>query len=445
MIELETSKLAIKMRSWVFKLLRIFMSHTSDKNEVYKSLSLVRSLTFAFVVTLVFVVTDLINGQLLFVGYNLGVILVFYASFYLSIKGFFDEAKLTLLLFASTLHFLSSASQTREAGNIMIYFPLYCSVFLFFGLHKKVQVILLVLFFSIQIAVLEYYEYSLIEPPHTISKTQIETNYLLSMIASIVLCLLFVTEFTLINRKAHARLGVLNTQLKKRNQHLQKSNAELDHFVNKASHDMRAPLRSILGLTQLMKADKNAGNLPDYVDLLEKATRKLDAYVLEVLEISKNAKSGLNVQCIDIEEFVWDIYGKLQYMMADRKVDFDFDCKGKEFYSDKNRLELVISNLIANSIKYSKPDNTIICKIQLQVVIASREAIFTIIDNGQGIAEDAIPKIFDMFYRANVGSDGSGLGLYLVKETVEKLGGTVSLTSTLGLGTTVIVRLPNLH
>ena len=225
---------------------------------------------------------------------------------------------------------------------------------------------------------------------------------------------------------------------------MQKANAELDTFVYKASHDMRSPLRSILGLTHLMRLETVPERVPQYIDLLEKSASKLDSYVLEVLAMSKNAKSEVERKLIDLDPFVWEIYGKLQYMMFERKVDFDLVCKGNKFYSDPNRLQLIVSNLLGNSIKYSKEDKDIICQIQVRIIVEDKEATLVFEDNGQGIDQTAIPKIFDMFYRANTSSDGSGLGLYLVKETVEKLGGKIKINSTLGIGTSVEVRLPNL-
>jgi signal transduction histidine kinase len=99
---------------------------------------------------------------------------------------------------------------------------------------------------------------------------------------------------------------------------------------------------------------------------------------------------------------------------------------------------------MGNSIKYSKTDTDEVCVLNLNVTVDESKALFVLEDNGQGISKEALPKIFDMFYRANEQSDGSGLGLYIVKEVVERLNGEIRMESEKGEWTKVYLTIPNL-
>lgn len=440
---IQASKLLRNPRSWTFWLLRILLSHTPDRSEIHRAISVFRSAIFAIAVTTLFLFVDTINGQILSTYVLSFFLFIFCLVIFFTLKGKSDFAKYLFIISISTGHFLNASSQGREAGNVLIYFPFFCGIFLFFSFRNKIPIILLASYLVLQIFVLEHTNYSLFEIDTIIPPNYVRVNYTLHLVFSLLLCIQFIRELSLQNRVAQGKLELLNKRMKRKNCMLEKTNMELDTFVYKASHDMRSPLRSILGLVHLMRLETKPERMPEYFDFLEKSAKKLDAYVLEVLDISRNTKSEVTKTLIDLAPFVWEIYGKLQYMMLDRKIDFDLSIEGGNFYSDPSRLQLIISNLLGNSIKYSKEDKEIICPIQLRIVVEKENATFTFEDKGQGIDEEALPKIFDMFYRANAGSDGSGLGLYLVKETVTKLGGKINITSQLGIGTKVEVILPN--
>ncbi|MEM1408499.1 MAG: ATP-binding protein, partial [Bacteroidota bacterium] len=102
----------------------------------------------------------------------------------------------------------------------------------------------------------------------------------------------------------------------------------------------------------------------------------------------------------------------------------------------------IFRNLISNAIKYVDP-NKDDSFIKLNIVISSASAEIMIIDNGIGISEHTLPKIFDMFYRATESSEGSGIGLYIVKNAIDKLGGSIKINSAEKKGTTFKIKLPN--
>jgi signal transduction histidine kinase len=113
------------------------------------------------------------------------------------------------------------------------------------------------------------------------------------------------------------------------------------------------------------------------------------------------------------------------------------------FYTSATRIEILFNNLISNAIKYAdvlKEDPY----LQIEVNCRPDGASIRVTDNGEGIPEQSRAKIFDMFYRASGKGTGSGLGLYIVKEAIQKIGGTIVVNSEFGKGTEFVVEVPNL-
>ena len=117
------------------------------------------------------------------------------------------------------------------------------------------------------------------------------------------------------------------------------------------------------------------------------------------------------------------------------------DLKDKKIYSDSLRLNIIFSNIISNAIKYQNFEAER-SYLKINIEVESDQVHIQFKDNGQGIGEKHISKIFDMFYRATTRSEGSGLGLYIVKQTVERLSGKIELTSKLNKGTEIKITLP---
>ena len=134
----------------------------------------------------------------------------------------------------------------------------------------------------------------------------------------------------------------------------------------------------------------------------------------------------------------------LKYMSEpNREVEIKVNIKnGVAFCSDERRISIVLNNLISNSIRYSNPESAKPF-VDVDVEISAEQAYIRIKDNGMGIAKEEQDKIFDMFYRVSKDSQGSGLGLYIVKETVEKLKGKIAIESELGKGTEFNIHIPN--
>jgi signal transduction histidine kinase len=231
--------------------------------------------------------------------------------------------------------------------------------------------------------------------------------------------------------------------LKKQNEELIKINAELDRFVYSASHDLRAPLMSVKGLLNMIKLDPDKNNVENYLSLIEKSVVKLDSFISDIILYSRNARMDVMPKEIDFHELLQESIDSLKYMegAASIRSTRKIEIKGA-FYSDYSRLLIVFNNLISNAVRYRdawKKDQ------YLRIDISSDidKAVITFTDNGIGIQQEYIDKIFKMFFRANADSKGSGLGLYIVKGAIEKLGGTIQVQSKLGEGTTFTMEIPN--
>ena len=226
------------------------------------------------------------------------------------------------------------------------------------------------------------------------------------------------------------------------NNELRKTNEELDNFVYKVSHDLRAPISSILGLVNIAKADNAVENMLACMDQIEKSAQTQDEFIKDIIELTKNARVKPKRQKVNFKKIVDETFDYLKHSMNSEpsKPKLHLDQK-KDFYSDINRMKVIFNNIISNSIKYSDPKNT---EIDINVEVLNGHAKINIHDNGKGIDKKYQNDVFKMFYRATDKNAGSGLGLYIVKETIEKLKGNISLESEINKGTTLKMKLPNM-
>lgn len=233
--------------------------------------------------------------------------------------------------------------------------------------------------------------------------------------------------------------------LRKQNEELVKINKELDSFVYSVSHNIRAPLMSVLGLVNLAKLDdgQTSDSFKQYFNMMEHSIHRLDDTLKEILDYSRNARSNLNITKVDLKKIIDDGFERLKYLNGSDqfKKIIEID-EPVPFHSDGYRLTVIFNNLISNAIKYrdvQKATNV----IEIRVTVTPTHALIRFHDNGIGINKEYMHRIFDMFFRATDRSEGAGLGLYIVRETVEKLNGTIKVNSSSMEGTTFELNLPN--
>lgn len=250
----------------------------------------------------------------------------------------------------------------------------------------------------------------------------------------------------LLQRELKAKQKATELELRLQNEELVKINNELDSFVYSVSHNLRAPLSTVMGLLNLARQESPDGQeWQNYVEMMASSISKLDDTLKEILEYSRNARNEIACEQIDFETIATASIEKQRYQEGFDRVEktIDVQCNNR-FYSDPYRIGVVMNNLISNSIRYmddEKPKRTIDVRI-----VSIRDGVrLTIEDNGVGIFEDMKEKVFNMFFRGSARSEGAGLGLYIVREMVAKLKGAIRLESEPGRGTQIIVDLPDLN
>ncbi len=226
---------------------------------------------------------------------------------------------------------------------------------------------------------------------------------------------------------------------------LENRNFELDQLIYKTSHDIRSPLTSILGLVQVMRLEADAAGQAQYLGYIENRVNTLDRFLRSMLSYAKATRTEVAPEPIGIDALLAGCLDELRFVGGFDQVRIGVQVRNGEvpFLNDPFRLGIVLSNLISNAIKYRKPH----CPDSYLNVTAdlSPDCIrITLADNGIGIRPEYLDKVFNMFFRATEKAEGSGLGLYIVKQTVEKLKGSIRIGSTFGAGTEIEITLPNL-
>jgi signal transduction histidine kinase len=227
------------------------------------------------------------------------------------------------------------------------------------------------------------------------------------------------------------------------NQELSKRNTELDNFVYSVSHDLRAPIASVLGLINLARKDKDLAMKNVYLEKINSSALQQDSFIKEILDQSRNSRLEVKKEEILFENLIDETFNQLKFATStgtavDKIVHVKQD---GAFYSDRWRLKVILNNIISNSIRYRNGHDPI---IKVNVDISDHKAILEIEDNGRGIPKEHLSKVYQMFYRATDDGAGSGLGLYIVKETMDKLHGLIKIESEEGKGTKVKLEIPEL-
>jgi signal transduction histidine kinase len=229
--------------------------------------------------------------------------------------------------------------------------------------------------------------------------------------------------------------------LRKQNDALSKVNVELDNFVYSVSHNLRAPLTSVLGLLNLAELENKDKKLEIFHSMMRTSILRLDETLKEILDYSRNVRGDIEFQEIDFNDLITSAIANLSYLDQSH-IEWNIHINKKlKFCSDTKRLSHILNNIISNSIIYR--DDNKQPMINIDVSGTQQHVTILISDNGIGIEENILPKVFDMFYRGTEKSDGSGLGLYITREIVKKLNGQLDIHSIVGTGTTVSITIPN--
>ena len=238
----------------------------------------------------------------------------------------------------------------------------------------------------------------------------------------------------------------LNT-LRKLNASLQESNDELDSFSYSISHDLRAPLRSIDGFSQVLKEDYEGildDDAKDYLRRIINSANKMGMLIDDLLKLSRASRSKLNKTRINISGKITKILERHIEEQKDRQIEFTIE-PDIFIYADEPLIYLVLENLIGNAVKYTSGNK--VTKIEVGYIESSNQVSVYIKDNGVGYDKKYESKLFEVFQRlhSNDQFGGTGVGLAIVQRIIRRHNGKVWGQSELNEGATFYFSLPNIE
>lgn len=380
---------------------------------------------------------DIPEGQWVLSGMDFVMTLLIFSAYLINESGRHREAKIFLLTFLNIFFFIYAQITPRELGIYVFYFPWVAVAALVFETRERryrngsilLSVALILLLFVTDFSLLSRWR---------ITDVETRVPFIINLLTSLTVTAVFIFMMISINDSTEQRLIEQAHQIQQKNLELQKTNEEMDRFVYITSHDLKAPIQSLRGLTELAHTQDRP---TEYLNLIESQLGKMESFIHELLGYSRNARTSLQPELVDVRKAVEEVITGLRYAKSAHDIEFSVHVRVKQPVPiDRMRLMIVLNNLITNSVQYRKPGGTNWVKVMVNTTETGLQIL--VADNGIGIREDQRPHIFKMFYKGNVESDKSGLGLFIVKETAEKMGGTVQLSSTENEGACFRVELP---
>ena len=342
--------------------------------------------------------------------------------------GWRNAAIVIQLIRTNTIAFIFISIDNSVTGNFLYFIVSSIGAMALFGYEEKLKGVLfssvsLVLFYVSTLNIDEF------EPgnPHFFLVMNFTIAYIMTFII-----IYFLNKLTFFSQSI----------VVEKNEQLEKVNSELDRFVYSVSHDLRAPLSSISGLIHLIERTRDPKETEQYLNLMKGRIERLDQFIRDIINFSRNARSEIRTENVNMKELVDEAFEALKYIKGAEAILLKNELPSSMMIAvDRTRLQIVLFNIISNAIQY-KDTNKAQSYLHFSSEPSKGQVIILIDDNGIGIDYSHHPKMFSMFYRASENAKGSGLGLYIVKETMDKLGGTISLQSVLGEGTRLTLKLP---
>ena len=396
-------------------------------------------------------INDLVLGFPFVAGLDVFLGLILIIAYLLNRAGHHHFAKIFLFSTSNISLFSFSAVVPEGVGIYLLFFPLVIFYFISFDFNHRGYAFgftFLSLFLNIVLLATNYQPFGLIN----LQPTDPFTSFAINLLLSLTLVSIAINYLIKMNHlgdelllKQHEKTNELSKELQEKNKSLKKTNIELDRFVYSTSHDLKAPLSSISGLLNLAKMEKEP--VPDsinaYLDMMKERIGSLNLFIKDILDYSRNSRLDLSSENVVISTLIDEVFETNKYLENTEhveliaQIDKTLSCK-----IDKNRIFRVLVNLVSNAIKYSDISKTN-SSVTVLALMESDTLIISVKDNGIGIREESKSKIFDMFYRATEMAEGSGLGLYITYEMVQKMKGRLSFESKFGEGSTFTLRIPS--
>jgi signal transduction histidine kinase len=379
---------------------------------------------------------DIPEGQWLLTGMDFVMTAFIFAAYLINESGRHRQAKIFLLSFLNIFFFIYAQITPKELGVYVFYFPWVAVAALVFENKEKNYRNSFILLSVALILFLFVTEFNLLSA-WRVSTMETRVPFVINLLTSLIVTAIFIFMMIAINDSTEQRLMAQAQQIQLKNRELQKTNEEMDRFVYITSNDLKAPLQSLLGLTKLART----GPAGEYLDRIDDQLIKMKSFIQELLGYSRNQRTELHPELVDIRQVVDEVISSLRYAQGADNIDFQVFIRVRQPVAlDRVRTMIVLTNLLSNSIQYRRRDAA--SWIKIMVNPAENGIQILVADNGIGIREEQKAHIFEMFYKGNEESENTGLGLFIVKETAEKMGGSVQLSSSENDGACFRVDLP---
>ena len=232
----------------------------------------------------------------------------------------------------------------------------------------------------------------------------------------------------------------LELKIEDRTAALRQAYKELDTFFYRSSHDFRRPLTTFMGLAEVAKITVKDQNALELFAKVKETANNLDKMLMKLQSISDVGAQQLVYKEVMVKEIFDNVCDAFNEQLVSKgiKTSSEINLKGP-FFSYPAMIKIIIDNLVENAISFSGKHDPF---IKLKVSQENDFVVMEVMDNGQGIEQQYQDRIFEMYFRGNEHSKGNGLGLFIVKKSVGKLGGTVTLVSEYMKGSTFTIKLP---
>lgn len=376
---------------------------------------------------------------------NRRIFLLLILILYLNTKEYITTAGNILSVAASSFLFFICLLQGKGTGSYLYFLPLIVVIPYLVNCNSSWQLIIHILHPTIFSLVINFGNISPWLPELSADFQDLYTTFNFGFV--VFLCQFFVYQTVSHNSENTYQLLSSKHQLRSRNDELLKTNKELDRFMYSLSHELRAPLASALGLGDIIKDEKDLEEIQKYNSIMVQNLYRIDSLMNDILDYSRNTRYEIKPEHILFDQ---EISNTLQqYKLSNPEVTIALEIDPvSDFFTDVYRLRLILKNLISNAFHYQNPVQSAKW-IGISCQKNGTKAVIKIKDNGIGIADEDQSRIFEMFYRAGnqlpQAIPGTGLGLYITKESLHKIGGTIQLQSEIGRFTEFIVEIPSLN
>lgn len=417
------------------------MAGASNTSKEKKKKLLLRLNTLVLIGTIAYAIIDKYLGIEVAAYIYLGFIGFTGINYILIRRDSIEAVKFISLLVFNILIYVVASSEPFETGMHLQFVSVGAVALALYGYEQWKWAIGFILL-SVTLDILVFKVDVTLIPAREVDAMQAQFFLVLNTLLAASVSVFTILLISKYNFDAERTLKAREAFIRKQNDELTKANEELDRFVYSASHDLRAPLSTLEGLINLIEKETDRAQVDEYIEFMKQRIGSMNTFIHEIVDYSRNARIALTNEPISIFSFIKEIYNEFQFMPNWEQISVRWDIKPDlVIHTDKVRLRMILSNIISNSIRYIDPKKSKSI-IEIKGHVKDKQVLITIKDNGVGISQAYQSKVFDMFFRANDTSQGSGLGLYIAKEAASKLSGTLQLESEEKIGTICTITFP---